>query len=220
MKLTKQQRTALASLDKTSKSITTSSRNIDIIGVLVGIKPATFFYVDTPEEVTRLEPLVRSLGLVYLSLDIPGTFVVSRTKQTGAEFYKAYHQRDKAGKFTTKAHKEIGQLLGYPKTSTEYFLKRLKSMFTDAELPMVFSRSTEGTVSEYFCQFVMSPEYYQNELEVYQKPLEAATKELLPNTYTYLTKRSRKDRLRNAVKRALRFFRKPAQEVIKRLYVD
>lgn len=152
----------------------------DVIGVLVGLKPAALVGGNKQDIDTDL---LGRLGLSYTQWPEKNLVYVSRDGETVrrlAELHKKVW-----GKNATypDESREIGRLLGYPETATEYFIKRLKTLDSDSPLPAFIPEETKDTVSSYFQNLVLSPDNYKEELASYCEPLEAAVREFAPRTY-------------------------------------
>lgn len=153
---------------------------LDIVGVVAGIKPSAFLNMDGPDA----EKIMTKLGLAWHQT-IGGGMAISRFDTLADALAARFeHLWDGIGDRDTM-HREIGKLLGYPATATEYFIKRSATIDNpiDEQLPMILPEELEGTVRGSFHQFVLSPEAWRDELESHVVPIEAAVKELAPLTY-------------------------------------
>jgi hypothetical protein len=102
--------------------------------------------------------------------------------------------------------RQIGKLLGYPASATDYYLRRRATFKEDTSepLPMIIPEAIKGTIHEEFCQFILSPEYWREEVEGYVMPLEKAAKELVPNTYRKMDRTVKRQKLTKKVLAMLR----------------
>lgn len=166
---------------------------VDVIGVLAGIKPAAFI---GGNELVVGNDLLSRLGLVCATSKIKNIVYVSFDKEK-AERLASLHELvwGKNAEYANE-NREIGRLLGYPVTATEYFLHRLSVYGTTEELPIVRVKRTKDTVSEHFQSLILSPEHYDQELAAYSEPLEKATRLLAPRTYAMIKRAATKERFK------------------------
>lgn len=159
---------------------------IDIVGVIAGLKPAAFIGGNDAVSTQVIEYIER-LGLKHVSWPEKRLLYISFDQQH-VERLAALH-RVVWGKNATfpDENREIGTLLGYPRTATEYFLKRLTSLSTGTPLPQYMPEGIEGTVRDNFYQLVLSPDNYQEEVRAYCEPLEATVREFAPKTHAALS---------------------------------
>lgn len=156
-----------------------------IVGVLAGIKPVAMTESNDDDREVGVDLLER-LGLKYSSWEDKGLRYVSYRQDLAdrmAELHRVVWGKN--GEYPDE-NREIGRLLGYPETATEYFLRRLLTLTTDSPLPVVTPEEIDGTVSDDFCEFILSPDNYREEIETYVYPLEAANREYAPKTYSVL----------------------------------
>ena len=83
---------------------------------------------------------------------------------------------------------KMGKLLGYPATSTGYFLHRLRVKRETGIVPDSVRPNIKGD-ERLFAQFVLSPGSYQLEIDQYSKPLSEAVRLMAPNTYRDILER-------------------------------
>lgn len=217
--LSAEQRVVLASLDSATTDSVEAAELMDIAGVLGGVKPAALLHGDIVDR----ESVVR-LGLKTMGA-YNGCFVASFDEELSATFVSVFNdQRTPEGELTDDAHRNIGAMLGYPETSTEYFIARAKSFDGPDQLPMVMPRSIRNTPTENVHQLILSPDNYKEELESYVLPLEKAMQEFAPHSYVLMEKERRHGRLRRQMGRKIRtlFTRKDKKSdtSIEYLYVD
>ena len=166
-----------ASLDR--RALITSDL-IDIIGVIAGVKPAAF-----AEDGHIPQRLIDDVGLLTLQKTYKDNHSINyysfdnQTNETlaeahGATFgYLASHPDES---------RIVGELLGYPTTATEYFLRCLSGS-TPGAAP---ETGNEDTLHELFEQIIFSPEHLRQEQEAYSQPLENAVREYAPKMYARL----------------------------------
>lgn len=140
---------------------------IDVIGVVAGIKPAAIVGGDTTAVST---PLLDRLGVKTATSTAAEQLIYVSYRQELALDLAAAHERALAGDL--EAHRQVGELLGYPETAIVYFLKRWESLDTDQPLPQHRPEEVEGTVSRRFQAFILSPDHYEEEVASYCQPLE------------------------------------------------
>jgi hypothetical protein len=187
--LTLRQMAAIKELDRGAKKPLDASAVMDIVGVISGLKPVTL------QVRGDVDPgVLRRIGLKRVRID-RDRFAVSWQRSLAKEFAEAFSDCTKGGMLTKRAHRRIGALLGYPHTATEYFLRRLSTVGTKNELPMVKVKAAQYTVDEWFMQIVLSPDNYTQELELYSYPLKQAMKQLAPHSYALLRRQAFRDRL-------------------------
>lgn len=170
-------------------------------GVIAGVKPAaivapTLSFKDK-RSVQQYRQVLKDLGLQSLPVRDTGgwNIVVSRDKAVLKELKSALEVVDKlfqdsiaAGanehggfQISDEHEKTIGRLLGYPPTATEYFIRRMRTMSTPGELPIIESKLTDNR--RFFENFILSPDHYDDEVRAYITPFEQAVHELTPKTY-------------------------------------
>ncbi len=175
--LSDKQKAALRALDRTSTNGFNGGCVVDIVGVFAGVKPAAFIELGA-----KLQPLIEALGLVYVPIDNE-VGVTSRLVELAEELSVTMQSMWKAKDDNTEDNKKIGALLGYPATATDYYIRRLPTMHTDKALPIIDTPVGPGVPNDYYVQFILSPDYYESEIEQYVVPLEAAAKEFAPKTH-------------------------------------
>lgn len=181
-KLNDEQLEAMAAIDSEAiKNSSTRVDTVDVVGVLRGIKPGSLI-----EDANNMEDYVRKLGLSCEKIEGKGMMTIAWNDELAK--YLADDLSASWGEIlneTPEGNRKIGKLLGYPETATEYYIDRLAS-FEDPsreDLPMILPEEFDGTVREYFHQFVLSPDNWREETENYIIPLEEATRELAPRSY-------------------------------------
>jgi len=187
--LTAEQQAGLSKVDSKPATSARASAISEMVGVLVGLKPAALMrddYIDLED--------IEAVGLSYESMDDSGHYAVSKDEAISEDLRDVFQlSRDEDGQLTTNGHRQIGKLLGYPETATDYFLKRMDTYDTPEELPLVRSRSLQGTPGDFLHQFILSADNSQEEIQNYVMPLVAAVKELTPNTYHFIEEESDRD---------------------------
>lgn len=188
----------LVALDDSVQDIFQAYEMADIVGVLSGVKPAALLGEDNIGTGRFSEELPRALQLMGLTAQkiSSNAVAVSRHPEIVHELSCYYDRR--FGDNTEAAHYGIGKCLGYPVSATEYFLRRLPTLFGDDELPIV--RPLSGGDERYFHQFVLSPGHYQEEIDTYAKPLREAVELMAPNTYRTILEHNKHKVGRAAVK--------------------
>jgi|GEM_PF-5584625 len=214
-----EQKEALGLIDMESKTYVQAVATSDLIGVIAGIKPVAFLH----DAEISLE-LVSATGMSCEPI-LNGLFAASRDENLNLELRDVFlSYRDKNGRVTDEGSRKTGELLGYPDTAVDYFVERSHTVRTSNELPLVVPLSTLDTPSEFFNQFILSPNNYQEEMDTYIKPLEAAVKELAPNTYNFIEKQHRHKQTRIKMAKYLKplFGSKPkaTENEVNKLYVD
>lgn len=194
---------ALKTLDKMSRRNRNVFDTVDVLGVVGGVKPMALLFGRTD-----MQPLLHDMGLVtHLETPKrpesgrPPTVFAAKDPQV-IEEYKALAELKDAD----ETHRQLGRLLGYPETATDYFLRRSATLYTDDELPMIVPEWLQGTVHGQLHQFVLSPEHYEKEIATYIDPLHDAVKEYGLHTYRALEDRARSVRRRKATQRILNTF--------------
>lgn len=180
--LTESQAEVLARLDQNAKNFVQAGCVMNLAGVLVGLKPAAYL-----EESEALIPALKEIGLYSKKTRRNGGVAVSYAPKYAAQL--AHDIRKTWGKKTINEpiERRIGGLLGYPETAIDYFVVRSVVMRLGKDVPLVMPSPGAGVPHEAFIQFVLSPEHYRDELAQYAAPLEAATRQLAPNSYELLT---------------------------------
>lgn len=111
----------------------------EIFAVIVGIKPTTMRnFKLSSRNFTKLQQLLRSLQLEFITEKVISTenkpsydIFIGKDQKNIYQTQKALHALQTLFKTTCELHKDpnfinltskVGQLLGYPKTATEYFI--------------------------------------------------------------------------------------------------
>jgi len=173
--LSKEQQIALHKLDKTATDMLSASLVVDVVGVIVGIKPAAFL-----EEGEKQKHLIDALGLHFSSMS-QGMATISWSQDRADELASLMLRMD----VNDELERKIGRLLGYPPTATDYFIVRSKMEILP---PFVEPEPGPGVPNENYLQLVLSPENYEEEVRVYAAPLEAATIALAPQAHAVFEK--------------------------------
>lgn len=165
---------------------------VDIVGVVSDIKPAAMI-----EEGSVSNATLSKLGLEMVKSshsEIIHLLYVAKTRARAQQLADAHALSWGLGKrVDVENERTIGRLLGYPSSATEYFIKRLDCMGSDAELPMVRVTKTLNTTSEYFQQLILSPDNWRDELAAYCEPLEVATRQSTPAVYDIFVRAARRN---------------------------
>ena len=178
---------------------------VDIVGVLADIKPAALI-----DRESVPVSLITQLGLAYATtVSLNHLLYVSRS-ESSARRLAALHAEVFGQKLSPRKERAIGKLLGYPKTATEYFIKRWSTVGAPDELPMVCVVDTEHTASSYYQQLILSPDNWKEELAAYSEPLEATVRALTPQIHHCFERAARAEarqhRRHIRRKRLLRYF--------------
>ena len=154
----------------------------DIVGVLVGLKPVAMIGNNSkaPDITTAL---VEKLGLKHASWPEKNLTYVSFNQENADRMAQLHTVVWGANAAHPDENREIGALLGYPVTATDYFIRRLTSFEAGVPLPIVEIDEPADSVSQYFCSLILSPEHAKEEISAYCKPLEEAVQEFAPTTY-------------------------------------
>ncbi len=152
----------------------------DVIGVLVGLKPVAFVGGNKQDIDSDL---LRRLGLSLAQWPEKHLVYVSKDRVLAHRLAELHKKVWGSNALYPSENREIGKLLGYPETATEYFIKRLKTLDSGNPLSVFIPKETENTASAYFQNLILSPDNYKKELAEYCEPLEAAVREFAPKTY-------------------------------------
>ena len=179
---TESQARALARLDEAVLDFVQAGCVMNLVGVLVGLKPAAYL-----EESDSLIPLLRETGVYTKKTRRNGGVAVSRTSKQATRLARDIRHTWGKKTINESIERRIGEALGYPKTATEYFVARLVVMQLGKDIPLVVPEPSDEIPHESFIQFILSPEYYKEEIAAYAKPLEEATRRYAPHSYEILT---------------------------------
>lgn len=176
---------ALVGLDQLSDHINISDI-VNIVGVEVDIKPSTIVAYK-PDLLDAIDDLGLATCLFGYDPDDIDKITVSKNQELAYEL--AYLFRDKTD--LEEDHRRIGELLGYPKTATDYYLERRLTLDRafDERLPII----KPAGVKSVFCQFNLSPERWRDEVDEYAAPLESAARGLIPVTFLKIEELARKN---------------------------
>ena len=175
--LSDEEKAALARLDETSSDIVNASCVMNIVGVMAGIKPATYIEVRD-----GYAPLLEQLGLICVSTQHEG-IAVSYDAQLATQLAMDIQTTWGKKQLDRAAETRIGKALGYPESAIEHFIVRFAAA-PGEELPMVEVPDTIPDMPhENFVQFILSPGHYPDEIRAYAKPLEEATHIYAPRSY-------------------------------------
>ena len=138
----------------------------DLTGVTVGIKQAGAL-ICSPEHVEDIRAAVDRLGLEQTAFGDLLIFGKDRVSVDGAKdlFDKSTAERQIGSKT-----RELGKMLGYPESATDYFIKR--GMAKIAGLPL------EAGMGPFY---IHSPDKYEEECMQYELPLLAHLEKYCPN---------------------------------------
>ncbi len=148
---------------------------IEVVGVIAGIKPAA--YINYAEG--RAGDCIAQLGMWQCSAG-GAELCVSRNLALANELAVRFKNvRKGTPDQVRQTERAIGKLLGYPSTSTDYYI----DFREDGQLPIVLPAAVRDTVLMGFARLILSPEHWREELEAYAIPLAEATRNLAPRTY-------------------------------------
>ena len=181
------------------KPAAAANTTADIIGVLVGLKPAMVGYFDFDEyhnfPVEEFIELLEKINLKVLffkrsriglndskweeQIYISSSFELA--VKTHNAFEELWNTMDDHGQIFdfqkwTNATREIGRLLGYPETATEYFISHRNT--NDENRRKILARNR---------YYLHSPEHEEEEYQSYDFKLNQAVAELAPKTAEIFT---------------------------------
>lgn len=201
---------AMSEIDRAAtKDEMMRSEIMNIIGVVVGIKPSAILSYSA-----QLSSQIRDLGLNYHVLtDLEGNdaLTISRSELLAKKLAESFQDLWSRGRNDRSAvHRDIGKMLGYPETSTDYFLKRLATLGgpLESRLPVIIPHEFESGAGREFCQLILSPDHWREELEDYLAPLELATRRLAPKSYRCFEREARRSKVASWCRKLIR---KPEQ---------
>lgn len=174
---------ALETLDRLSCGVPTGDIT-DIVGVLSGIKPAAMVE-HRPQLIEVAEKFDLSVKFFKYESEPVGGMTISRDPYLAAELAELFQN----GWEADDRCRRIGTLLGYPRSATDYYIRRRHTIGKEDELPMILPESIMGTVRKEFCQFNLSPEHWREEIDGYAMPLEKAVRDLTPETFRKMEER-------------------------------
>ena len=141
-----------------------------IAGVIAGVKPATI--IGYSDEVARLVPVI---GLSYISADNKfgmRQMSVARTDELANDLMLSFRELwDNPRAANDSVHRKIGKILGYPDTSTDYFIERGRTLDEPMEewLPSIEPDEFIGSPTSHFNQLILSPRSYADIARISQK---------------------------------------------------
>lgn len=156
------------------------------IGVFAGIKPAGIVAPGALEYAgvnsQQFTNVIDAMGLHAVPAMRPGgdqLLMISRHRELAEELDAIWVDSCFGRETDERLQRKMGALLGYPATSTEYFITRLRTHEATGEW-LEHANQPEMTA---YTQFIFSPEHYETELAAYSTPLEEAVKIIAPQTY-------------------------------------
>ena len=162
---------------------------IDTVGVIADIKPAALL---TGEEPT-LGLLARTQGLHSVSAGSPypaGTATIIAKDLNLAEYLQTLLVESTIlrheGHSSDDQDREIGRILGYPKTATDYFIRRRLYCQAHRRYPDERWREQIPLFHQRVASFVFSPKHWPEEIEEYSAKLAEATRLYAPHTHASL----------------------------------
>jgi hypothetical protein len=170
---------ALSRLDELSDTLGVSDV-VDVVGVLADIKPTAIV-----DDTADMEQVIDELGLyacVYYD-DMNSSLLVSKSETSYQELARTLTESGGESRM-----RNIGRLLGYPRTATDYFIARGETLdgTFEQQLPLILPRELVGTPLGELHPFVYSPDHWREEVESYTVPLAAAVSSMTPLTYDTL----------------------------------
>lgn len=178
-RLRESQNLVLRELDREVKRFgSAANSNINLVGVISALKPAAILD-DRDGLVEKLEAAglsVRETG--------NGSVVVAVNSDTSDKLAELLHKKSSENTNSVTEY-EIGEILGYPRTATEYYIQRkgTVSLPLGEQLPIIQPNMLSGSTLDFFSQIILSPNHWRDELEAYAVPLEQATQTYMPQTY-------------------------------------
>lgn len=155
----------------------------DIVGVFAGVKPASL--IEMSGDITRNDQLrdsVIRMGLTIREFNSSqGVLLAAVSRNPELADALKYERANNFNMDDNAQQYRIGALLGYPKTSTDHFLHRIKIQRDTGEWPEVEIKGKRA-----YSQFITSPEHYQQELQQLSEPLEESVKIITPKLHQRL----------------------------------
>jgi hypothetical protein len=179
--LTNEQKQGLLFVDSQPMNNDRAVAITELVGVLAGLKPSALMQQNWIHTVD-----IEAVGMSYEVLE-DRNFAISRDSVISnylSEVVQSARHDDEYD--PVEGDRQLGKLLGYPDTAVEYYVARATTVNTSDELPIVKSRSLQDTTTEFFQQFILSPDHYEQEINEFLLPLQAAVKSLTPNTYLFI----------------------------------
>lgn len=156
-----------------------------VIGVFAGIKPAC---IVTPESLAHADVdlqsftgIIDAMGLHTRSTDRPDggqLLMISRHEELAEELNAVWYESRREEMYERCQYK-MGALLGYPVTSTAYFLARMRAYEATGE----WLEHANQPATTAYTQLIFSPEHYEEEMAAYSTPFEEAVKIIAPRTH-------------------------------------
>lgn len=171
----------MSSAPENSKSVL--GEMTDVVGVFAGVKPASL--IEMSGETARDDQLrdnMTRMGLTVREFNSSqGALLATVSRYPELADALKYERVNNFNTDDDAQQYRIGALLGYPKTSTDHFLHRIKIQRETGEWP-----ESEIKGKRAYSQFVTSPEYYQQELRQLSEPLEESVKIITPKLHQRL----------------------------------
>ena len=160
---------------------------IDTVGVVADIKPAALLEGDH----ATVEALAHIEGIYSVALDYPDATgkVISKDPDLAKHLQSLLVDSRilcDEGYIPDDQHREIGRILGYPRTATDYFIERAKHRRTHRRYPNEAWLEAVPLFHRHIAGFIFSPNHYPEEIEEYSAKLAEALRAYAPNTYRSL----------------------------------
>ena len=150
-----------------------------LVGVTEDIKPAAEFYTyvartSAREEIEHIRKLLDRLRLVFIeriyeceydNSMLGVSYYVSKSEDLAREVKEQFERR--ADDDTGEADRKLGQLFGFPKTATEWYIKQIKSGD--------YANSVPG-----YGFYIHSPQHAREEYEQYEAQIMPAFEKYCP----------------------------------------
>ena len=174
--LTPEQAKAMKQLDSEAKKCDNADLQdiSDITGVIAGVKPASIV-----RKSAAIENFIADSGYAYEDVDRE-LVTFSRSPKAAHILSELFHEFWRGPADFVQNSYDIGQLLGYPKTATDYYLHRLASD-NYRTVPMIYSE--EAMMVGHTPGLVLSPDHWREEMAEYEMPIREAFAELAPKSF-------------------------------------
>lgn len=164
----------------------------DVLGVLIGLKPAAMIDEPNGPDCDRFIKIMTDLNLHVITqpseINYRGeifretVLFLSRDAEITRQASECFAKLREALHYSKASHPEVprsldrrfGELMGYPSTAVEYFLKR---RYNNAPL---------GVIGKYYAH---SPEHLKEEKELFDFKLDSAISRYTPRTHEYYNRK-------------------------------
>ena len=191
-----------------------ASEKVSVAGVLGDIKPAAAVWLDERARTDGGADLLERLNLTVLPEEgNDNSYIIAKDTETAARLAELFQKmrsrlersrkehdgRFDIGEVDESVERQIGELLGYPATAIDYYVRRYRVRDeTDEEADESFKRQIPASPINNGW-IILSPEHWREELEQYATPIWEATKQYFPKT-------ARKLAVKSAGKRIISLF--------------